>query len=404
MATYGGKVGLMWANSVDDSVRFATHDDGSADDACRPPAPRCGGFASSKNDLALHVLPGDAGQEPLVFAAAKSAPEDASAANKLGPQLLVLSLQPDATWKQHVAGQIRDEHAQPVLAVDREQRLLYVFATFPAAGGSINYKVARADRIAFPVGVGTPLVASDSDTALIDHASSTKQAVDRSTGLVVLASDDDAGTYFHGVLDLGGVPAGTASAGDRQPSPAGAAAGPTDLAHTTFDPLAPGRPLDPGWVTESLDPGGQVTVAAVTSAADHSARAASGPSGRTCRSAGSSPRCARATSWSRSTSASTWPLPAAPCSPACGVTTRSPTCGSGATAASATPPAASPDARGQGGERRLVPLDRGGPPGRQDLRLAAARSLQRSRAAHGGTSTVGRPRVDHGRTGLPEVS
>jgi len=184
MASYGGKVGVMWANSVDDAVRFATHDDGAPDDAWQATRTEVRGFASTKNDLALQVLPGEAGKDPLVFAAAKSAPEDAATANKLGPQLLVLSLQADATWKQHVAGQIRDEHAQPLLAVDREQRLLYVFATFPAAGGSINYKVARADRIAFPVGVGTPLVAAESDAALIDHATSTRQPADRSARAV----------------------------------------------------------------------------------------------------------------------------------------------------------------------------------------------------------------------------
>jgi hypothetical protein len=279
MTTYGDTVGVLWANGRDDAVHYATHAAGAPDGEWEAATTEIRGFGSTKNDLALSVLPGEGDDPPLVFAAAKSAPEDSSGRNRLGPQLLVLGLRPDGTWRQHVAGQIRDEHAQPVLSVDREQRLLYVFATHPTQGGAIHYKVARADRIAFAGGPGTAVIAGGSDRALVHHASSTKQPVDASTGLVVLASDDVTGTYLHATFDLGGQPAGKASAGDREPRPTGSPAGGTDVLSTSFDPLAPGRPLDPGWTRDSLDPDGTVAVATFTSPTDHSARAVAGPTG-----------------------------------------------------------------------------------------------------------------------------
>jgi hypothetical protein len=53
-----------------------------------------------------------------------------------------------------------------------------------------------------PAGKGTPFI-KDSFYKCINNATSTKQTVDASTGLVVLASDEEKVTYLHNYLDLG---------------------------------------------------------------------------------------------------------------------------------------------------------------------------------------------------------
>ena len=86
--------------------------------------------------------------------------------------------------------------------IDREHRDLYMFATASTNGGTIYYKKTPLDNISFPTGKGTPFIQSTTDKR-INNATSTKQNINSTTGLLVQASDDTSKNYLHNFMDLG---------------------------------------------------------------------------------------------------------------------------------------------------------------------------------------------------------
>jgi hypothetical protein len=86
--------------------------------------------------------------------------------------------------------------------LDEEQGRVHVFATAPTGGGVIYHKESDIDSIEFPLGLGTQFIASSTNTN-INNATSTKQNLNETTGLVVLASDANSRYYFHNNMSLG---------------------------------------------------------------------------------------------------------------------------------------------------------------------------------------------------------
>ena len=92
---------------------------------------------------------------------------------------------------------------RPHLLIDTGNRYLYVFTRNMDAQGNfaIYYKRSKLDGISFPVGIGTPFIKSTVDTNINDPTS-TKQNLNASTGLLVLASDGRNKVYLHNYLSL----------------------------------------------------------------------------------------------------------------------------------------------------------------------------------------------------------
>ena len=129
------------------------------------------------------------------------------------------------------------------------------------------------------------MISSESPDARVDEATSTKQVLDRSTGLVAIASDDVHGRYHHGVLDLGGPAPGQPSPGDRDPKPAAAAPVANNLVNDDFNPRPVDGPIGGSW--SILPPGatGSTQIVAMPSDQDRSARVSNGDGAglRLCR-------------------------------------------------------------------------------------------------------------------------
>jgi chitodextrinase len=70
------------------------------------------------------------------------------------------------------------------------------------SGGTVYYKTTPLGALSFPTGKGAPFVQWPG--ASINDPSTSKHPVTAATGLVVLASDDDAHRYYHGELALDG--------------------------------------------------------------------------------------------------------------------------------------------------------------------------------------------------------
>jgi len=124
--------------------------------------------------------------------------------------LIMLLVRDPATgdWASHMFGRIADSHTRPIVLLDQEHNLLHMFATGPSTPGTIAYsgtiyeKTSPLDNVSFASGVGTPVI-RDVASADMNNVTSTKQNVNSTTGLVVLASNDTTSRYWHADESLG---------------------------------------------------------------------------------------------------------------------------------------------------------------------------------------------------------
>ncbi|MFF2345067.1 hypothetical protein [Pseudarthrobacter sp. NPDC058119] len=196
----GDKIGIMWSNQRPGQKKFyfAIHQDGQPDTSWQTEVAYGGGrncTGGCANDhLNLRQLASDGSGR--LFAAIKTA-------NRKVGQTLVALLVRDAqgNWSSAEFGAVEDLHTRPMVMIDEEHSQVWMFAVAPEEGGTIYYKKAPLDSIAFPPGVGTPIISSSVDTDINDPTS-TKQNVNSQTGLVVLASSRANARYWHAYIDL----------------------------------------------------------------------------------------------------------------------------------------------------------------------------------------------------------
>jgi hypothetical protein len=191
------------------TMNFAVHDDGAAGSAWTSNAI----YASSGDDhINLKAYDGH------VYAAIKTDGD----AKVIG--LLVCKTQTSACrdkndWKHYPVFKTRDNEGnspqarlenlsqgnptRPLVLIDTENRDLYVFVGLEQfAQFAIQYKKTKLDAINFdPRDPGVSFIRSATDP-LINDPTSTKQNVNSTTGLVVLASDEGSFYYFHNDLAL----------------------------------------------------------------------------------------------------------------------------------------------------------------------------------------------------------
>jgi hypothetical protein len=201
IAFQGNKIGVMWSNQDDRKFYFAVHNDGDPDTSWQTEVAYGGGVAGCSAGCANdHIsLKADNG---LIYAGVKTA-------NKNDGQPFIVLLVRDlaGNWTSNVFGTVEQLHTRPLVLIDDEHRELYLFTVEPEVGGSIYYKATSLDNISFAPGEGTLFIKSGGDTD-ISNPTSTKQNLNSTTGLVVLASANANGHYWHNYLSLdGAVPA-----------------------------------------------------------------------------------------------------------------------------------------------------------------------------------------------------
>lgn len=240
MVAVAGEVVLLWSNQNDEAIYSTSHRDGGPDDAWARATTVVSGLAIADNHVNIKALP-----DGRLFAAAKTSLDTVPDNQPGWDQILVLH-GTSAEWSSDQFGQIRDKHTRPIVVLDTEHDELLVFATSPSGGGAIYMKHAPFDDVRFPVGRGVPVLAT-TEGAGINDGTSTKQPVDATTGVVVLAADDDSGHYVHMAASLGGPVPGRPS-GDAPP--AGPEPGPKEpvvLVDEPFDAFALDENVQPTW-------------------------------------------------------------------------------------------------------------------------------------------------------------
>ncbi|TMF06147.1 MAG: PKD domain-containing protein, partial [Chloroflexi bacterium] len=143
-----------------------------------------------------------------VFAATKTSNTTSSSA------LIMLSVRSAAgSWSRYPIALVSDCPNRPMVLIDEQNNVLHTFYTAPgppsyacnSSGGAIYEKTSPLNSVSFGPGRGTPVIV-DADSPFVHNASSTKQNVNSSTGIVVLAVNGSTGYYWHHYEALGPPP------------------------------------------------------------------------------------------------------------------------------------------------------------------------------------------------------
>ena len=204
VAFQGDKIGVMWSNQLTKKFYFAVHRDGQSDSSWQTAIAYGGGIGGCSTGCAndhvnIKALTSDGSGR--IFAAVKTANR-----NTGQPFLVLLARDSNASWRSYQYGAVQDLHTRPMVMIDEEHRQVIMLAVSPEVGGTVYYKKSPLDNIAFPPGLGTPFIQSSTDTDISDPTS-TKQNLNGTTGLVVLASANTHGNYWHNYLNLADDPA-----------------------------------------------------------------------------------------------------------------------------------------------------------------------------------------------------
>jgi hypothetical protein len=185
-----GAIGVFWNSHVTSKYYFAVHGDGQP--ATDPAAWRLETVIQRANIADDHVNLKVAA-DGRVFAAVKTDFTD-PATTQIG--LLVRSAA--GVWSPlHQVAPVSVDATRPQCILDEERGLVHVF--YSVNERAIHYKSSPMNAIAFAAGTGIPLIKSQS-TGGINNPTTTKQSVNRATGVVVLASTSVTRTYWHGII------------------------------------------------------------------------------------------------------------------------------------------------------------------------------------------------------------
>ncbi len=191
----GNKIGVAWSNQTDAAFYFAIHADG-ASDATWVASPAIRSPLIADDHINLKSLQSDGSGR--VFAVAKTSLNDATSPNPADPIVLLFVRDPASGWSNYPVWRIGDGSVtRPMLLIDESNLALHVYATSSESGGTIRHKSSPISSISFPTGLGSVFLRDASQTNALNNATTTKQNVTRASGIVVLASNETAGYYWH---------------------------------------------------------------------------------------------------------------------------------------------------------------------------------------------------------------
>jgi hypothetical protein len=196
----GTKIGVMWSNQTDHNFYFAVHVDGASDAAWTTSVVPVG----LTSDDHINLKAGGAGQ---VFAAIKTG---TPSGRRSTPLVLLLVRSATGGWSTTAFGTSADSQTRPIVLLDQQHAVVHMIATCPQppkrsgqAGGDICEKTTPMSPLSFAPGIGTPIlrVAGSPD---LNDPTSTKQALNAATGLVVLATNATTHAYWTAIEPLAG--------------------------------------------------------------------------------------------------------------------------------------------------------------------------------------------------------
>jgi len=228
LASFDGRVGVMWSNQDDSAVYFATHRDADGDGTWETSRTAIQGPSSADDHINLKSLLVD--DQNRIYAAVKTGHSSSES-----PGIMLLVRDPaTGDWESHVVWQVKWDQTRPIVILDETADRIHFFAA-DEGGGTVYEKSSPMGSISFDDTQGTPVI-RDANKPAMNDPTSTKQNVNSTTGLVVLASNDVSSTdrrYWHHYDPLNGSPPPNAT-------PTAAADSYVTSADTRLDVPAPG--------------------------------------------------------------------------------------------------------------------------------------------------------------------
>jgi PKD repeat protein len=236
----GNKMGLMWSNQGGSNyaMHFAFHQDGAPDGTWSAPEQALSGSNTADDHINLKSLQADGSGR--VFAATKTSNTSSSTA-----LIMMLVRTSTGSWGRHPIALVSDCPNRPLVLLDEQNNVLHTFYTAPAppnytctsSGGAIYKKTSPLNSVSFGPGRGTPVIV-DADSPYLHDVSSTKQNLNASTGLVVLAANTNTSRYWHHYEALPGSPPGSPPVANFTGSPTSGSA-PLTVAFTDTSTNSP---------------------------------------------------------------------------------------------------------------------------------------------------------------------
>ncbi|MCG8604644.1 tandem-95 repeat protein, partial [bacterium] len=202
----GNKVGVVWGNQnpnlsqADRKYFFSVHNDTDADLFWQPREdmlPTLLGQGDNNPVADDHISIASPASDPtyngVVFASLKL-----GFTGGTNPRVVVAKRDASGNWSHATFGTGSDDHTRPIEVLDAEGDSLFVFAK-NIDGDGIFFKSAHFDNLTFSSGLGRPFIKSVTEPD-VNNPTSTKQALDSSSGIVVLASDKDSKLYMHNYM------------------------------------------------------------------------------------------------------------------------------------------------------------------------------------------------------------
>ena len=195
------RIGVLWSNQADDKDYFAWRADTDDPDS----AIWTGETALSgtlQADDHVNIKTDSSGQ---LYAVVKTSLTGAN------PLIKLLRRTTGGSWNDFVVGIANvGSNTRPILELEENGsgNVLHVFMTGVRtsggngqSGGDIFEKTSPTSSISFPSGLGTTVIRDDA-SAKMNNVTSTKQNVNSSTGIVMLAFNDTTDFYWHGKESL----------------------------------------------------------------------------------------------------------------------------------------------------------------------------------------------------------
>jgi Bacterial Ig-like domain len=197
----GGKIGVLYSNQTTAQLQLATHADANGDDRAWTTTSLCSTASCPDDHLNIKDLDGANGQ---AFAVVKTSFNDTGGPGSAPLIVLYRIDMGTLAFSSHTVWTVANDVTRAITVLDKGAGDVYVFGAAPCcSGGIVYFKRSAIASPSFTTGLGTPFIQSAQDPK-INNATSTKQSVDSTTGLLVVAGDDSTRFYLHNFVSLGG--------------------------------------------------------------------------------------------------------------------------------------------------------------------------------------------------------
>jgi Ca2+-binding RTX toxin-like protein len=191
----GNKIGVAWSDQVASQLKFVYRNDSDPDTAWQSVQVAVGGPKQVDDHINMKTANG------IIYIASKTKFISKTALN---PQTRLLVRDAAGTWTAHTISYSPEQRTRPIVVLDTGNNVIHVFETGPhpsgadpeASGGDIYEATAPLSTATFSVSSRRPVI-QDDDTAGMTNATSTKQNLDSTTDLTVVATNILTKRYWH---------------------------------------------------------------------------------------------------------------------------------------------------------------------------------------------------------------